>query len=201
MKLATVLILSLGTLAFAQQPPQPQPAQPPRVPGLRVPGGPMGRGLGPGPGGKWWDNPEMARRIGVTSDQKKKMDDAFLQNRMKLVDLHASLEKDELTLEGLMQGPQLDDAKILPVVDKIAQDRAELEKADARFLLAIRHILTPEQWTALNQMGGGPMIVAPPGPARPGMPGMPGRPGMPGMPGTPATPAVPAMPPQHPPGE
>ena len=193
MKLITVFILSLGTLAFAQQPPQaPQPPRPPQV------RGPMGHGLGPGPGGKWWDNPDMARRIGITSDQKKRMDDAFLQNRMKLVDLHASLEKDELTIEGLMQGPQLDDSKILPAIDKIAQDRAELEKADARFLLAIRHILTPEQWTALDQPAGGHMTNMP-GPGHPGMPGMPGMQGRPGMPGTPGSPAAPPPPP--PPGE
>jgi protein CpxP len=189
MKIVTVLILSLGTMAFAQQPPQ-GPAGAGR--------GPMGHGLGPGPGGKWWDNPEMSRRIGLTPDQQKKMDDAFLQNRMKLVDLHASLEKDELTLEGLMEGPQLDDSKILPVVDRIAQDRAELEKADARFLLAIRHILTPEQWTALDRFGGGPRRG---GPGAPPMPAAPGRPGMPGMPGNPGMPGAPGAPPMPPPGE
>jgi Spy/CpxP family protein refolding chaperone len=138
----------------------------------------MQHGVGPGPGGKWWDNPEMARRVGITSDQKKKMDDVFTQGRLKLIDLRAALEKDEVQIEALMQGPQLDDSKILPMIDRIAQDRAELEKADARLLLGIRHILTPEQWTTLNQgdehgpNGGGR------GPGGPGH-GAPGGPGSP----------------------
>jgi Spy/CpxP family protein refolding chaperone len=138
----------------------------------------MGRGMGPGPGGKWWDNPEIAKRVGITSDQKKKIDDVFVQSRMRLIDLHASLEKDELTLDTLIQGPALDDSKILPAVDRIALDRAELEKADARLLLGIRHILTPEQWTTLDQHDergprggrqGGQQFGR--GPGRPGGPG------------------------------
>jgi Spy/CpxP family protein refolding chaperone len=134
-------VLFASSVVFAQQP--PQPAQPPRPP--------MERGLRPPQGGKWWDNPEIVKRVGISTEQKKKMDDVFLQSRIRLVDLRASLEKDELALEGLMQGTQLDDAKILPVIDRIAQDRAELEKADARMLLGIRHVLTPEQWTILDQ--------------------------------------------------
>jgi protein CpxP len=136
----------------------------------------------PGAAGKWWDNPEMARRVGITSDQKKKMDDTFTQSRLKLIDLRASLEKDEVQIEALMQGPQLDDSKIMPMIDRIAQDRAELEKADARLLLGIRHILTPEQWTTLDQPGGqGPNVhvqVFGRGPGGPGhdAPGGPGGP-------------------------
>ena len=123
----------------------------------------MARGRGPlfGPGGKWWDNPEMVKRLSITADQQKKMDDVFQQNRLHLIDLHAALEKEEAVMDGLMNGPQLDDSKILPAVDRIAQARAELEKADARLMLALRHALTPEQWEKLSERpdprrGGGP---------------------------------------------
>ena len=34
--------------------------------------------------------------------------------------------------------------------DRIAQARAELEKANARLMLGLRHVLTPEQWEKLN---------------------------------------------------
>ena len=165
MKFIPAVLFFAHSLAFGQQPPPPQSPQPPPLPRP-----PMERGLRPAPGGKWWDNPEIAKRVGITSEQKRKMDDVFLQSRLHLVDLRASLEKDELTLEGLMQGPQLDDTKILPVIDRIAQDRAELEKADARMLLGIRHVLTPEQWTTLDQRDER-------GPGQPGRFGAPGRQG------------------------
>ncbi len=59
-----------------------------------------------GPGGKWWDNPEMVRSIGITPEQQKKMDDVLQQSRLKLIDLSATLEKEEVILEGLMKGAQ-----------------------------------------------------------------------------------------------
>jgi periplasmic protein CpxP/Spy len=128
-----------GVAMWAQQPFQ----------GGRGPGPRSGGMLG-GLGGKWWDNPEMVKKLALTAEQQKKMDDVFQQSKLKLIDLEAALQKDEVILDGLMRAQQLDDAKILPSVDRIAQDRAELEKANARMLLGIGHVLTPEQWTLLQ---------------------------------------------------
>ena len=44
-----------------------------------------------------------------------------------------------------------DEAKVLAQIDRVAQDRAELEKANARMLLGLRNVLTPEQWKKLQQ--------------------------------------------------
>jgi hypothetical protein len=46
----------------------------------------------------------------------------------------------------LIRDDQPNEARILAQIDKLAQARAELEKANARYLLAIRSKLTPEQW-------------------------------------------------------
>ena len=122
-----------------------------------------------GPGGKWWDNPEIVKRLGLTADQQKKIDEIFQQHRLKLIDLHATLEKEEVVLEGLMRGSQLDDTKILPSSDKIAQARAELEKANNRLMLAIGHVLTPDQRQKMQddqQHAGGPNGGGPPQPFR-----------------------------------
>ena len=96
--------------------------------------------------GRWWNNPKMVERLKLTDEQRKSMDDTLLTHREKLVDLRGSLEKAELELEPLMKADQPDEAKILAQIDTVAQARAELEKANARFLLAIRSKLTPEQW-------------------------------------------------------
>lgn len=71
---------------------------------------------------------------------------------MKLVDLEASLKKAELEMEPLMKADTPDQAAILAQIDKVAQARAELEKANARFLLALRGKLTPDQWKQLQTM-------------------------------------------------
>ena len=50
----------------------------------------------------------------------------------------------------LREGGDASVAGRLAQIDKVAQARAELEKANARFLLALRAKLTPEQWKALQ---------------------------------------------------
>jgi len=177
--LAWIAILT-GGLTLAQQPPEgpaPPPAAPP-APAGRAAGAPppprrgrppMERALHPGPPGRWWDNPEMAQRLGLTADQQKRMDEIFQQHRLKLIDLNASLQKAEAILEPLVESDQPDEATILAQIDRVAQARAELEKANARMLLGIRRVLNPEQWKKLqaDAPGGGPGRHGGPGPRGP----------------------------------
>jgi hypothetical protein len=108
-------------------------------------------GLQTGLPDRWWRNTSTTQALGLTADQQKKMDDTFQQYRLKLIDLNASLEKEEVILEPLVAAA-LDESKITTQIDRIAQARAELEKANGRMLLGIRKQLTPDQWSKLNQM-------------------------------------------------
>ena len=135
-------LLFLGVAAFAQPgpagappPPAPNAPQPPAAPGRPGPDRralQQARAMGelrPGPEGRWWSNPELAQKLGITADQAKKMDDILQQHRLRLVDLRATLEKRELTLEPLVSADQPDEPKILAQIDQAAQARAELEKS------------------------------------------------------------------------
>jgi periplasmic protein CpxP/Spy len=113
---------------------------------------PMERSFHAGGPGRWWDNPNVAQQVGITDDQKKKMDDIFQQHKLQLIDLKAAVEKQETIMEPLIQADQPDEAKILSQIDAIAQARAELEKANARMLFGIRTVLTPDQWKKLRTM-------------------------------------------------
>jgi Spy/CpxP family protein refolding chaperone len=142
------------TLAQAQQGPPP-----PDAPGMhrgQGPGGPNdGHGgghdsMGMLPPGMWWKNPKIAANLGLTADQQKKMEDIFIQSRTQLIQLHANLEQQQLLLEPLMDANPIDQPKTLAQIGKIADARAELEKADAKMLLSLRSTLTPDQWTKLQ---------------------------------------------------
>jgi Spy/CpxP family protein refolding chaperone len=104
------------------------------------------------PPGTWWRNPDMVQKLAITGDQQKKIEDVFQQHRLKLVDLDAAVKKEEITLEPLMAEDSPDESKTLAQIDKVAQARAELEKAHARFLFAIRRVLTPDQWKKLQEL-------------------------------------------------
>jgi protein CpxP len=146
---ATIFCLASSGLAMAQAP-------------AGGPGGlgghdswgrpPMERAFHDGQFGRWWDNPRIAQAIGLTDDEKKKMDDIFQQHRLNLIDLHANLEKQEVLMQPMIEADQPEEAQTLAQIDKVAQARAELEKADARMLFDIRKTLTPDQWQKLKAL-------------------------------------------------
>lgn len=108
--------------------------------------------VGHGIEGRWWNNPRMVEKLKLTDDQRKAFDQVLQVHREKLIDLRANLEKAELVMEPLVSSDQPEEGKILAQIDKVAQARAELEKANARYLLALRSKLTPEQWKQLKEL-------------------------------------------------
>ena len=150
---SSFLTLLLGATCLGQQPSPGGPDGPPQQgPGrhrMDGPGGP-GRGLRLGPPGRWWDDPEFVKNLGLSEDQQKKMDDIFNSARLKLIDLSASVQKEEAIMEPLVAADPPDENKLLAQIDRVAQARAELEKANARMLLGIRRELTHEQWLKLK---------------------------------------------------
>lgn len=102
--------------------------------------------------GTFWRNAKWVEMLGLSTDQQSRMDDIFQQYRLKLIDLTASLQKEELVLEPFLgstrPSPEAE-SKILTQIDRIAEAGAELEKANSRMLIHILQILTPEQWGKL----------------------------------------------------
>jgi Spy/CpxP family protein refolding chaperone len=141
--LAIAALLTAGMVAGAQAPAG--------GPGFGEHRPPFEKAFGPrGNGGHWWNNPEMVEKLKLSDEQRKQMDEILLQHREKLIDLRGTVQKAELEMEPLMRDDQPNEARILAQIDKVAQARAELEKANARFLLALRGKLTPEQWKLLQ---------------------------------------------------
>lgn len=161
MKTATLIlaaagVLMAGGLAGAQGP--GGPGMSPDGPGMG-PGGfgqhrpPMERAFGgEGAHGQWWNNPNIAKRLSLTDDQRKAMDGIMQDHRMKLIDLQANLERAEVTMGPLMKADTPNQAAIEAQIDKVVAARAELEKANARFLLDIRMQLKPDQWKQLETL-------------------------------------------------
>jgi Spy/CpxP family protein refolding chaperone len=104
--------------------------------------------------GMWWRDPDYVMALGLTPEQQAKMDDVFQAARLRLIDLNASLQKEETILQPLLEAERVDETKVLPQIDRVAQARAELEKSNARMLLGIREILTTEQWRRLQMQTG-----------------------------------------------
>jgi Spy/CpxP family protein refolding chaperone len=103
-----------------------------------------------GLGTRWWRTQQMVDKLGLTAEQQKNMDAVFQQHRTQLIDLTASLDKEEAILEPLVAADQPDPNKIRPQVARVAQARSALEIGNADMLLGLRLLLTPGQWRKLQ---------------------------------------------------
>lgn len=129
--------------------------------------------------GEWWNMPGMAERLGITADQKQKMDSIYQEYKLKLIDLDANLQRQQVLLEPMIQADQPDQAKTLAQIDAVVQARADLEKENAHMLFAIRETLTADQWQKLKAVRAEHrMRDMRRGPGGHGGPGGPGGPGM-----------------------
>lgn len=155
------IMTGLTSMAGAQAGPGPGQGYGPQM-GMPMAGpmGPGGRGMGAGmrgggPGmGKWWTNSELVKKLGLSDAQVQKIEKAFQDHRTQLLELHATLIKQEAALEPLIEADRLDEAQAAAQIDKVAQARASLEKSNGQLLLAIRRVLTAGQWKQLRSQGG-----------------------------------------------
>lgn len=176
--LFTIILCGLTSSVSAQQmsEPSPRPCTPPfrgmmLPPPLQGSRPPMEQALHVGPPGRWWDNPDFSKKLSLTSDQQKTMDGIFQKSRLQLIDLMAAVQKEEAIMEPLVNADLPDESKVVAQIDRVAQARASLEKANAKMLLGIRRVLTPDQWKKLKAEappmpfagGGGRGWPAPPG--------------------------------------
>ncbi len=89
-------------------------------------------------------------RLGITPHQQSRMQALFEQNRRHLMELSDELGRQEAIVRPLLDTDHPDESRVLAQIDRIALARAELEKANARFILGIRNILTLDQWRKLK---------------------------------------------------
>jgi Spy/CpxP family protein refolding chaperone len=114
-----------------------------------------------GPPGAWWKNSEIVSKLQLSEEQVRKISQTFTDHRMKLIDLQAELEKEELRLQPLLDVDQPDESKVGAQIDAVTAARGRLEKENAMMMLDIRRCLSAEQWKKLKSLEAAPQ--GPPG--------------------------------------
>ena len=114
--------------------------------------GPHGMGMGPhhGPFGAWWKNSEVVKELQLSDAQVKQIEQTFLEYRLKLIDLRADVERQETKLQPLLEADQPNEQQVGSQVDAVVAARGKLEKTNTMMMLAIRRVLSVEQWKKLQ---------------------------------------------------
>lgn len=113
---------------------------------------PVRGGLQLGPPGRWWDDQDFARSLGLSKEQQRKMDAAFNMSKGSIVDSYKSLQKEESRLDKLTKESKPNEAQIFAAIDAVAQARTSLEKANAHMQLLIRQQMDPDQISRMDKL-------------------------------------------------
>jgi len=111
----------------------------------------MHAGLQLGPPGRWWDDKSFAKSLKLRPEQQTRMDAIFEQNRNALLSRYQGLQQAESQMDEITKSSTLDEAALFTQIDRVAQARAELEKANTHYLLQLRKEMDPDQIARLEK--------------------------------------------------
>jgi Spy/CpxP family protein refolding chaperone len=104
------------------------------------------------PPGKWWENPRVVERVGLTDAQQRAIADSVYDHALKMIDLKATLEKAELELRDRVDRSEIVADQVRASFRSFQAARAALESERFEMLLAVRQQLSPEQWNELQAL-------------------------------------------------
>jgi len=96
--------------------------------------------------------PEVAERLGLSADQKKKVEDLFYASHQARIDIKARKAKAALEVKRLMGAEKLDEKALAKAIDTLIAAEGDLRRNQMGLLIEIRKVLTPAQWEQLAAM-------------------------------------------------
>jgi Spy/CpxP family protein refolding chaperone len=103
-------------------------------------------------GGAWWTDAGVIARLGLSDDQKAKIERAFENHRLTLISNRNALEKEEAQLTQLINTERLDRNTVSAQILRVVSARGEMERTNAAMMLEMREQLTMAQWTQLQAL-------------------------------------------------
>jgi Spy/CpxP family protein refolding chaperone len=99
----------------------------------------------------WWDDKAYVKSLKLRPEQQTRMDAIFEQNRAALLSHFEGVQQAEAQMEQLSNSPAPDEAALFAQIDRVAQTRAELEKANTHMLLQLRKEMDADQIKRLEK--------------------------------------------------
>jgi Heavy-metal resistance len=104
--------------------------------------------------GKWWKNPDVVSKLGLSDSQVSQLNQVFYDHKLKLIDYGAEMEKQDLKLQTLLDADQPDEGQVSTQVDQVLAARGKLEREFTMMNLNLRKQLSLEQWRQLKALRG-----------------------------------------------
>ena len=96
----------------------------------------------------WWNSP-VAKEVGLSQAQTQRIRQIVHSYRDKLFDVRNEVQKAEAALDELMNESDMNAEAAKPVINRVAQARANASRVFLEMSTHIREVLTYEQWRQL----------------------------------------------------
>ena len=102
-------------------------------------------------GFKWWKDDTVQKRLSLSPDQSRRIDDVFQMAMPSLRTGKQRLDLAEQDLQALIEHSD-DDAPVVRQLELVEAARAELNKSRTLMLLQMRRVLSPDQRVTLDAL-------------------------------------------------
>jgi Spy/CpxP family protein refolding chaperone len=96
----------------------------------------------------WWNSPIRAD-LNLSHDQDLKIRQIVRSYRNRLLDARNNVQKADGDLEDLLNDETVDPAAVKPIIDRVANARANAARVSLELSLELRSVLTLDQWRTL----------------------------------------------------
>jgi hypothetical protein len=100
--------------------------------------------------GKWWYNPIITRRVTLALQERKLLDEKFLETQRKLIALKNDVEREQFELENLIEKETLNEDAIMAQFRRLEKARQDLSSERFRFLLEVRKIMGLQRFQTIK---------------------------------------------------
>jgi len=148
-RLVAVAVAALCCVAFAEGPDGAQrPEGPRRGMGPREGMGPMMGGMDPIV--RMVSNPAVADKLGLSDEQKAKLKELREADKDGR-EVQKKVRESTMKQVELMKADKVDEAAVMAAIDEVFELRKAMAKEQAKRVIAVKSILTPEQIAAAHE--------------------------------------------------
>jgi Spy/CpxP family protein refolding chaperone len=102
--------------------------------------------------GKWWQDKTIIKELKLTENEKKELDNKYIENRRKMIDLKSQIEKNRFELDILLGMKVMDKKKVMEYYGNLEQARGKLSRQRFEMLIGVRETIGAERFQELKTL-------------------------------------------------
>jgi Spy/CpxP family protein refolding chaperone len=101
---------------------------------------------------KWWNSPRMVKELKLTSAEKERLDQLFLEFRRNRIEYRSKVKKANLEIEAAFEKEPLDEARAQKAFEQVEEAKLAKRKSLHAFMLEVRRLLGYQRYLRLKAL-------------------------------------------------